>query len=365
MPSAKVAKKIKDEAARVRTAIIERKKPSMKFPLRALTNVKYQPRVGYLEMKGKTKERTLTVDAAYIKRSIEDPRADIVKGFENGAVDYVTKPFNSAELLARTQTHLELKFTTERLQAREQELILLTRKLEEANHVLMNLSLIDSLTGIGNRRQFDQAMEVEWRRSSRNSKPIGLIMIDIDHFKPYNDTYGHQAGDDCLKQVAAALKAGHSFKQGLQTIVDEGQEPASKELSRVITDTRLGRPMDEALAETAERIGSKNFSFVITAVTIQRQVGGNLAEVLQNTVGTMRERAYLRRQVRALSAEARLSAYILSVLPPLVGCWLLFIDPTYMRPLYTTLAGLLLLAVTVVLYVVGVLWMRKVIRVVV
>src|SRR5207248_893959 len=73
---------------------------------------------------------------------------------------------------------------------------------------------------------------------------------------------------DLLVTLAASLKAGHSFKQGIQTIVDEGQEPASKELGRVITDTRLGRPMDEALSETADRIGSKNFSFVITAVTI-------------------------------------------------------------------------------------------------
>ena len=75
---------------------------------------------------------------------------------------------------------------------------------------------------------------------------------------------------DLLVTLAASLKAGHSFKQDIQIVVDEGQEPASKELGRVIGDTRLGRPMDEALAETAERIGSKNFAFVITAVTIQR-----------------------------------------------------------------------------------------------
>src|SRR5918911_3876485 len=82
---------------------------------------------------------------------------------------------------------------------------------------------------------------------------------------------------DLLITMAASLKAGHSFKSGLQSVVDEGQEPAAKELRRVLTDTRLGRPMDEALQDTADRIGSKNFAFVITAVTIQRQVGGSPA----------------------------------------------------------------------------------------
>jgi hypothetical protein len=82
---------------------------------------------------------------------------------------------------------------------------------------------------------------------------------------------------DLLITMAASLKAGHSFKQGIQSVVDEGQDPAAKELRRVLTDTQLGRPMEAALQETADRIGSKNFYFVITAVNIHRQVGGSLA----------------------------------------------------------------------------------------
>src|SRR2546429_9958179 len=107
---------------------------------------------------------------------------------------------------------------------------------------------------------------------------------------------------DLLVTLAASLKAGHSFKQGIQTLVDEGQEPASKELSRVISDTRLGRPMDEALTDTAERIGSKNFSFVITAVTIQRQVGGRLARLFDMVAGTVRQRQQLPRKLPGLTA---------------------------------------------------------------
>ena len=80
---------------------------------------------------------------------------------------------------------------------------------------------------------------------------------------------------DILLTLAASLKAGHSFKQGLQTVVDEGQPPASKEFSRVLAETQLGRPMDDALADMAVRVGSKNLEFVLTAVTIQRQVGGS------------------------------------------------------------------------------------------
>lgn len=126
-----------------------------------------------------------------------DP-SDIVRGFECGSVDYVTKPFNSAELLARVRNHLELKFTREKLLAREKE-------LEEANAKLLGLSMMDPLTGIANRRQLDKTLEVEWKQACREGNFLGLVMCDIDHFKIYNDTYGHQCGDECLKKVAEAI----------------------------------------------------------------------------------------------------------------------------------------------------------------
>jgi tight adherence protein B len=164
---------------------------------------------------------------------------------------------------------------------------------------------------------------------------------------------------DLLVTLAASLKAGHSFKQGIQTIVDEGHEPASKELNRVLTDTRLGRPMDEALSETAERIGSKNFSFVITAVTIQRQVGGSLAGLFDMVADTVRQRQQFARKIKGLTAMGRASAYVLVGLPFFVGFALTLLNPDYMSPLYNTTTGHHLILFGLVMMAFGSLILKK------
>jgi len=166
---------------------------------------------------------------------------------------------------------------------------------------------------------------------------------------------------DLLVTLAASLKAGHSFKQGIQTIVDEGQEPASKELGRVITDTRLGRPMDEALSETADRIGSKNFSFVITAVTIQRQVGGSLAGLFDMIADTVRQRQQFARKIRSLTAMGRASAYVLVGLPFFVGMAMTVMNPTYMDPLYHSSTGHTLIIIGLVMMGLGSLMLKKIV----
>ena len=166
---------------------------------------------------------------------------------------------------------------------------------------------------------------------------------------------------DLLMAVAASLKAGHSFKQGIQTLVDEGQEPASKELSRVITDTRLGRPMDDALSDTAERIGSKNFSFVITAVTIQRQVGGSLAGLFDMVADTVRQRQQFARKIRGLTAMGRASAYVLIGLPFFIAFAITLLNPTYMEPLYNSSTGHMLIIVGLVMMAFGSLLLRKIV----
>jgi tight adherence protein B len=164
---------------------------------------------------------------------------------------------------------------------------------------------------------------------------------------------------DLLVTLAASLKAGHSFKQGIQTVVDEGQEPASKELGRVLTDTRLGRPMDDALAETAERIGSKNFSFVITAVTIQRQVGGSLAGLFDMVADTVRQRQQFARKIRGLTAMGRASAYVLIGLPFFVAFAITLLNPDYMDPLYNTSTGHKLIMFGLVMMGFGSLILKK------
>src|SRR6185312_4753273 len=164
---------------------------------------------------------------------------------------------------------------------------------------------------------------------------------------------------DLLITMAASLKAGHSFKQGIQSVVDEGQEPAAKELRRVITDTQLGRPMEEALSETAERIGSKNFAFVITAVTIQRQVGGSLAGLFDMVADTVRQRQQFARKIKGLTAMGRASAYVLIALPFFIAFALTLLNPDYMAPLYNTSTGHMLIFMGLGMMAFGSLILKK------
>jgi len=126
--------------------------------------------------------------------------------FMAGAMDYITKPLNKIELLVRIGSALKLKQEMDRRKAREQELLEITRELEKAIQKLNELSSMDGLTGVANRRRFEEYMESEWARGIRSVKPLSVIMVDIDFFKAYNDTYGHLAGDECLKAVAMGLK---------------------------------------------------------------------------------------------------------------------------------------------------------------
>ncbi|KJS15461.1 MAG: hypothetical protein VR69_12845 [Peptococcaceae bacterium BRH_c4b] len=127
------------------------------------------------------------------------------KAFSAGAIDYITKPINTIELLSRIRSALKLKYEMNRRKAREISLLEVTRQLELAVNKLNQLSSLDGLTCIANRRRFDEHMNNEWNRCRRNAMPLSLVMADIDFFKAYNDTYGHQAGDECLKTVASAL----------------------------------------------------------------------------------------------------------------------------------------------------------------
>ncbi|MBW4663660.1 MAG: diguanylate cyclase [Chroococcus sp. CMT-3BRIN-NPC107] len=137
---------------------------------------------------------------------------DKVKGFETGAVDYVTKPIQQEELLARITTHLRVQALTYQLQKQnellQQQALELQAARQEAEAVareLQRLVHLDGLTGVANRRHFDQHLSDEWRRLAREQAPISLILCDIDYFKKYNDCYGHQAGDACLQQIAQAI----------------------------------------------------------------------------------------------------------------------------------------------------------------
>ena len=164
---------------------------------------------------------------------------------------------------------------------------------------------------------------------------------------------------DLLITIAASLKAGHSFRQGIQSVVDEGAEPAAKEFRRVLTETQLGKPMDDALADLAGRVGSKNLTFVINAVTIQRQIGGSLAGLFDMVADTVRQRQQFMRKVKGLTAMGRMSAYVLVALPIFIAVVVTLMNPVYMAPLYHSAAGQKLIAAGVVMILIGSAMLKK------
>ena len=166
---------------------------------------------------------------------------------------------------------------------------------------------------------------------------------------------------DILVTMAASLKAGHSFRQGMQSVVDEGVDPAAREFKRVLTEARLGRPMDDALTEMALRIGSKNFEFVMSAVTIQRQVGGSLAGLFDMVADTVRQRQQFRRKIKGLTAMGRMSAYVLVGLPFVVGAAIWLINRQYMEPLFYTSTGHKLILLVFVMMGIGSAILKKIV----
>jgi len=166
---------------------------------------------------------------------------------------------------------------------------------------------------------------------------------------------------DLLITLAASLKAGHSFRQGIQAVVEEGQPPASTEFKRVLTETRLGRPMDAALGDMAERVGSKNLSFVVTAVTIQRQVGGSLAGIFDMVAEAVRQRQQFARKIRSLTAMGRASAYVLVGVPFFMLGAITLVNAEYMEPLYHTPTGHKLMIMGVLMMGFGSLLLRRIV----
>jgi tight adherence protein B len=166
-----------------------------------------------------------------------------------------------------------------------------------------------------------------------------------------------------LQLMSGTLRAGYSMMQGVEAVSQEVAEPMARELKRVVTEARLGRPLEEALDSVAERMNSRDFAWATMAIRIQREVGGNLAELLMTVAETMVQRERLRRDVNTLTAEGRVSAYVLGILPIGLGLVMWTLNPDYMSKLTDSGLGWGLLIAAAVSMVAGFAWMNKIIKI--
>lgn len=189
--------------------------------------------------------------------------------------------------------------------------------------------------------------------------PILFVQATIDRRqRRFNDML-----PDTISMIAGSLRAGYSLLQAISLVSEESRPPISTEFKRALTEARLGLPIEQALEKAARRVGSEDFYWTVLAINIQREVGGNLAEVLDIVAKTIREREALKRQIKSLTAEGRLSAYILIALPFFMTIVLFLMNPGYIMLLFSHLMGWIMVGVATVLMIIGIFWMRKIISI--
>jgi tight adherence protein B len=168
---------------------------------------------------------------------------------------------------------------------------------------------------------------------------------------------------DTLNLLAGSLRAGYSFLQGLEAVVKETSDPMARELRRVLAEGRLGRPLEDALGDVAVRMESRDFDWSVLAIRIQREVGGNLAELLQTVAETMVQRSRLRGEVKALTAEGRISGIIMGLLPVALGLFMFTASPSYINDLFSSVAGWAMVIGSAVMAAAGFAWIQKIIKI--
>lgn len=165
---------------------------------------------------------------------------------------------------------------------------------------------------------------------------------------------------DVLNLLSGSMRAGFSFAQGLEAVAEEASEPSKRELQRAYAESRLGRPIEDALEDSAGRMHSVDLMWAVMAIRIQREVGGNLAELLDTVASTMTERERLRHEVLALTAEGRMSAWVLGVFPAAFAVILYLIQPDYMKTLFENPVGVVAVVVSAIMAGLGFVWLRKI-----
>lgn len=166
---------------------------------------------------------------------------------------------------------------------------------------------------------------------------------------------------DTLTLLSTSLRAGYSLLQAVEAVAAEAPQPTGREFGRSIAESRLGRPVVDTMQAIAERMRSQDFQWAVMAIEIQREVGGNLAEVLQTVADTMRQRNRLKGEIRALTAEGRLSAIVLALLPLVLFAFLYTTNRGYLEPLFTVTAGLIAIGAGLLLMGAGIYWLKKIV----
>ncbi|GAB3531386.1 hypothetical protein GCM10027403_01830 [Arthrobacter tecti] len=166
---------------------------------------------------------------------------------------------------------------------------------------------------------------------------------------------------DTLQLLTGGLRAGHSILRAIDAAATEADVPTSEEMRRVVTETSLGKDLLVSLLDASRRMESDDFAWIAQAIQINREVGGDLAEVLDHVAETIRERSEIKGQIRALSAEGKFSAYILVALPFGIGAMLMIVSPGYVTPLFTEPLGWIMIGASAIMMTIGGLWLRKII----
>ncbi len=193
---------------------------------------------------------------------------------------------------------------------------------------------------------------------------VALVPSSILNFKIRGRQKAFQRQlPDMLTLLAGTLKAGYSISQGFESVSTEVADPMGRELRRVVTETRLGRSLEESLEAVAVRMDSDDFSWAVMAIRIQREVGGNLAELLLTVADTMTQRERLRREVSTLTAEGKMSAIIIGFLPPGLAGVMFVLNPSYIGELFTPGLGMAMLLGAGVMMAIGFAWMKKTITI--
>jgi tight adherence protein B len=185
---------------------------------------------------------------------------------------------------------------------------------------------------------------VRWRRNRR-----------LGHFE--------EVLPESIDLVGRALRAGHPLSSGFKMAADDGPEPVASEFRRVFEEQRFGLPLQDSLLGMADRISLVDVRILVTAILIQREVGGNLAEILDNLSAVVRARFTIRRQIKVYTAQGRMTGYLLALLPFMLFGLLYTINPEYMSVLFTDPIGKVLVGVALVMQLAGFFWIRKIVNI--